>query len=279
MCLPDQTGRVVAPGEVVAQVNTQVPVAGDHFHRRPSDLQREVGMSAPSEVHNRLLLLCVVFFEVQRCQMGPLDFVCSPAARSNLNIIEQLNTAMLQQKSASVRASLEVFLEALDSAKSQMGLDCQTAILKRLKHNVQNHLKILNSLEIKMMSSRYCPPTKLGTPSVVSKNLVWLVMVYQGVLQDNLTLNETDTADPMAWRSVDFLGVFRVLGGALSVLGGALGILGVFRVLGGALSVSGGALGVLGGALSVLGRVFRVLGGTLSVLGGALDILGGVLTF
>ncbi|XP_072513049.1 uncharacterized protein [Salminus brasiliensis] len=43
MCLPDQAGSVVAPGEVVAQVNTQVPVAGDHFHRRPSDMQREVG--------------------------------------------------------------------------------------------------------------------------------------------------------------------------------------------------------------------------------------------
>ncbi|KAI4901279.1 hypothetical protein NFI96_022181, partial [Prochilodus magdalenae] len=41
VCLPDQTGSVVAPGEVVAQVNTQVPVAGDHFHRRPSDMQGE----------------------------------------------------------------------------------------------------------------------------------------------------------------------------------------------------------------------------------------------
>ncbi|KAI4873820.1 hypothetical protein NFI96_014419, partial [Prochilodus magdalenae] len=47
VCLPDQAGSVVAPGEVVAQVNTQAPVAGDHSHRRPSDMQGEFKPDSP----------------------------------------------------------------------------------------------------------------------------------------------------------------------------------------------------------------------------------------
>ena len=33
VCLPNQAGSVVSPGEVVSDVYTQVPIAGDHFHR------------------------------------------------------------------------------------------------------------------------------------------------------------------------------------------------------------------------------------------------------
>ncbi|KAI4904406.1 hypothetical protein NFI96_027986 [Prochilodus magdalenae] len=81
MCLPDQTGSVVAPGEVVAQVNTQVPVVGDHFHRRPSDMQGEVGMSAPSEVHNHLLHLLYVDAEVVLSAPALQVFYLLPVAR------------------------------------------------------------------------------------------------------------------------------------------------------------------------------------------------------
>lgn len=39
MCLPDQVGNVVAPRSIVTHVLTKVPVAGDYFHSRSSDLQ------------------------------------------------------------------------------------------------------------------------------------------------------------------------------------------------------------------------------------------------
>ncbi|XP_072547047.1 uncharacterized protein [Salminus brasiliensis] len=130
--------------------------------------------SRPRCVHLGLILLWVVFSEVQS---RPLDFVCRPEARSSLNIVGALETAMekcsssdrlplairlpsvrvhkaswdqtsLQQKRASVCASLRVLMLAIGSAKIQSGLDCQASILQRLEHNVQNHLHILNNLEI-----------------------------------------------------------------------------------------------------------------------------------
>uniref|UniRef100_A0A3B1IQ99 Thrombopoietin n=1 Tax=Astyanax mexicanus TaxID=7994 RepID=A0A3B1IQ99_ASTMX len=122
----------------------------------------------------RLLLLCVVFSEVQS---RPVDFVCSAEARSTLNIITELEKAMescsssdrlplpirlpiirvhratwdktaLQQKRASVCSSLRVLMLAISSAKSKSILDCQTSILQRLEHNVQNHLRIIKNLKI-----------------------------------------------------------------------------------------------------------------------------------
>ncbi len=62
--LPDQAGGVGAPGEVVTQVYAQVPEAGDHFHRCPSDVQGERGVSAPPEVQDHLLGLLHVDAEV-----------------------------------------------------------------------------------------------------------------------------------------------------------------------------------------------------------------------
>ncbi|KAL7849406.1 hypothetical protein SRHO_G00210290 [Serrasalmus rhombeus] len=162
-----------------------------------------------------LLLLCVVFSEVRRSQMGPLDFVCSPAARSYLNIIEPLKTAMVQrscsgsdrlllpihlpcvrihkqtwdqksvqQKQASVCAALGVFLHALGSAKSQPGLDCQTSILKRLKHNIQNHLKILKNLEIQGTLG----PPETGCKSQETSSLTKTLDLYGRLLQGQMEL-------------------------------------------------------------------------------------------
>ncbi|KAI3372609.1 hypothetical protein L3Q82_023086 [Scortum barcoo] len=54
----------VEGGEVVRDVYAQVPEAGDHFHRSPSDVQGRGEVSAPSEVHDHLLGLLHVDAEV-----------------------------------------------------------------------------------------------------------------------------------------------------------------------------------------------------------------------
>ncbi|KAL7825338.1 hypothetical protein AOLI_G00325450 [Acnodon oligacanthus] len=154
-----------------------------------------------------LLLLCVVFSEVRRSQAGPLDFVCSPAARSYLNIIEPgvavsdrlllpihlpcvrihkqtWDQKSVQQKRASVCAALGVFLHAMGSAKNQPGLDCQTSILKRLKHNIQNHLKILKNLEIQGTPG----PPEAGCKSQETSSLTKTLDLYGRLLQGQMEL-------------------------------------------------------------------------------------------
>ncbi|XP_066539286.1 thrombopoietin-like isoform X2 [Hoplias malabaricus] len=157
---------------------------------------------------SRLLLLCVVFSEVQRSHTRVLDFVCSPEARSSLNIITALETAMkncggsdqllvpirlpcvkirkvtwdqksLQQKRASVCTSLGNLQQAVDSAKGQPGLACQSSILQRLKHNIQNHLKILRNLEIQGAPW----PTEASCTSQETKSLTKTLELYGRLLR------------------------------------------------------------------------------------------------
>jgi len=60
VCLPNQAGSVVSPGDVY----TQVPIAGDHFHRCLADVQGRGEVSAPSEIHDHLLGLLHIDAEV-----------------------------------------------------------------------------------------------------------------------------------------------------------------------------------------------------------------------
>ncbi|XP_076850559.1 uncharacterized protein LOC143500333 [Brachyhypopomus gauderio] len=122
------------------------------------------------------VLLCVVFCGLQQCWTRPLDFACSPEARKSINIMKVLEKAMdsctgsdqlqhciqlpcirihkaswdkksLQQKLSSVCAALGVLLQGLRSVRDHSHLPCQTSILRRLDHNMQNHRHILSSLD------------------------------------------------------------------------------------------------------------------------------------
>ncbi|XP_049333288.1 uncharacterized protein LOC125801220 isoform X2 [Astyanax mexicanus] len=59
-----QPPEEVEPLMCLSDVHTQVPVTVDNFHRRSSNVQGEVGMLAPSEVHNNLLRLLYIDAEV-----------------------------------------------------------------------------------------------------------------------------------------------------------------------------------------------------------------------
>lgn len=48
----NQTGGIASPGESHAEVQTQVPEAGDHFHNMLTAMQESGDEPAPPEIHN-----------------------------------------------------------------------------------------------------------------------------------------------------------------------------------------------------------------------------------
>ncbi|XP_039525965.1 uncharacterized protein LOC120478228 isoform X1 [Pimephales promelas] len=123
--------------------------------------------------------LCAVVFLlcVDISLNRPLDFICDPELRRSMDVTPALHTLMsecvdqlpspvlcpcvaihrgtwkhtpahrqFQQKQAFVRESLGAFLRSLRVVKDRSS-SCQTRVLKKLEHSVENHLLIVNALE------------------------------------------------------------------------------------------------------------------------------------
>lgn len=73
---------------------------------------------------------------------------------------------------------------AISSAKSNSSLDCQTSILQRLEHNVQNHLQILKNLQIQGEAVRE-DAVRTGQPT---DSLTQTLKLYRHLLRGPLEL-------------------------------------------------------------------------------------------
>uniref|UniRef100_A0A8C2ZM64 Thrombopoietin n=1 Tax=Cyclopterus lumpus TaxID=8103 RepID=A0A8C2ZM64_CYCLU len=114
-----------------------------------------------------LLLLCMVASEVWHTETNPTEFVCNRGARRAMNIVAEMESALLpctelhvaswenkshQEKRGGIVASLRLLLEGLKVVRAPSQPGCAASLLQRLKNNVNNYLLILTHLQLSVRS-------------------------------------------------------------------------------------------------------------------------------
>uniref|UniRef100_A0A7N8WI09 Thrombopoietin n=1 Tax=Mastacembelus armatus TaxID=205130 RepID=A0A7N8WI09_9TELE len=130
-------------------------------------------------VHPGLLLLCIVASEVWDAETKPLDFVCKTAARRAMNIVAEIESALVriylpctelhvaswenkshQEKRGDIVASLGLLTEGVKVLKGLSQPRCGSLLLQRLENNINNYLLILTHIQL---SVRSCHCSKIMT--------------------------------------------------------------------------------------------------------------------
>uniref|UniRef100_A0AAQ5Z1P7 Thrombopoietin n=1 Tax=Amphiprion ocellaris TaxID=80972 RepID=A0AAQ5Z1P7_AMPOC len=115
-----------------------------------------------------LLLLCVVASEVWDAETKSREFVCNRVARRALNIVPEMNSALLpctelhiatwenksdQEKRGDIVASLRLLVEGVKVVRAPIQARCEATLLQRLENNINNYLLILTRLQLSVRSS------------------------------------------------------------------------------------------------------------------------------
>uniref|UniRef100_A0A3B5A222 Thrombopoietin n=1 Tax=Stegastes partitus TaxID=144197 RepID=A0A3B5A222_9TELE len=117
-----------------------------------------------------LLLLCVVASEVWDAETKSIEFVCNRVARRALNIVPEMNNALLpctelhiaswenksvrwHEKRGDIVASLRLLNEGVKGVRALRQAGCEATLLQRLENNINNYLLILTHLQLSVRSS------------------------------------------------------------------------------------------------------------------------------
>uniref|UniRef100_A0A3Q3LWK0 Thrombopoietin n=1 Tax=Mastacembelus armatus TaxID=205130 RepID=A0A3Q3LWK0_9TELE len=101
--------------------------------------------------------------EVWDAETKPLDFVCKTAARRAMNIVAEIESALLpctelhvaswenkshQEKRGDIVASLGLLTEGVKVLKGLSQPRCGSLLLQRLENNINNYLLILTHIQL-----------------------------------------------------------------------------------------------------------------------------------
>ncbi|XP_070774868.1 thrombopoietin [Enoplosus armatus] len=135
------------------------------------------GVAEQGMALSRLLLLCMVAFEVWDAETKPIEFVCNKGARRAISIVTAMESAQTgcngstilstpvqlpctelhvaswenkshQEKRGDIVASLRLLIESVKVVRAPSQPGCADSLLQRLENNVNNYLLILTHLQL-----------------------------------------------------------------------------------------------------------------------------------